>query len=81
MVMRNVLSPAAARPGPPVALLRLGRGLALAGVVAPLLLIGGMKFTAVEIAALKPLISGAPVRGSTRISYPSACSFSARKAR
>ena len=44
----------------PVSLLRLGRGLALAGVVAPLLLIGGMKFTAVEIAALQPLISGTP---------------------
>lgn len=38
----------------------LGRALALTGVVLPLLLIGGMKFTAVEIAALKPLISGAP---------------------
>ena len=39
---------------------RLGRALALAGVVLPLLLIGGMKFTQVEINALKPLISGTP---------------------
>jgi uncharacterized membrane protein YkgB len=39
---------------------RLGRGLALAGVVLPLLLIGGMKFTAYEINALKPLIEGTP---------------------
>ena len=33
---------------------------ALAGVILPLLMIGGMKFTAVEIAALKPLIGGTP---------------------
>jgi uncharacterized membrane protein YkgB len=38
----------------------LGRFLALAGVVLPLLLIGGMKFTEVEIKALKPLIGGTP---------------------
>jgi uncharacterized membrane protein YkgB len=39
---------------------QVGRILALAGVVLPLLLIGGMKFTQVEINALKPLISGTP---------------------
>lgn len=39
---------------------RTGRIIALAGVVLPLLLIGGMKFTAVEIEALKPLISMTP---------------------
>jgi reactive chlorine resistance protein C len=38
----------------------LGRITAFAGVVLPLLLIGGMKFTAVEIEALKPLISQTP---------------------
>jgi reactive chlorine resistance protein C len=41
-------------------ILLTGRILALAGVVLPLLLIGGMKFTQVEIDALKPLISGTP---------------------
>ena len=35
---------------------RTGRGLALAGVVLPLLLIGGLKFTQVEAEGLKPLI-------------------------
>jgi reactive chlorine resistance protein C len=39
---------------------RLGRGIALAGVVLPLLMIGGLKFTAVEIEGLKPLIGGTP---------------------
>lgn len=39
---------------------RLGRGIALAGVVLPLLLIGGLKFTVVEIEGLKPLIGGTP---------------------
>lgn len=39
---------------------RSGRAIAFAGIVLPLLLIGGMKFTAVEIEALKPLIGGAP---------------------
>lgn len=39
---------------------RLGRALALIGVVLPLLLIGGMKFTTYEINALKPLIEGTP---------------------
>jgi uncharacterized membrane protein YkgB len=39
---------------------RAGRSIALIGAVLPLLLIGGLKFTAVEIEALKPLISGTP---------------------
>jgi uncharacterized membrane protein YkgB len=39
---------------------RVGRCIAMIGVVLPLLLIGGLKFTAVEIEALKPLISGTP---------------------
>jgi uncharacterized membrane protein YkgB len=38
----------------------VGRGLALAGVVLPLLLIGILKFTQFEVEALKPLISGTP---------------------
>ncbi len=37
-----------------------GRLLALAGVVLPLLLIGGLKFTQFEVEALKPLIGGTP---------------------
>lgn len=37
-----------------------GRTVALAGVVLPLFLIGILKFTAVEIEVLKPLISGTP---------------------
>ena len=39
---------------------RVGRAVALTGVIAPLLLIGGMKFTQVEIEGLKPLIGGTP---------------------
>ena len=39
---------------------RAGRAVALAGVVLPLLLIGILKFTQVEIDALKPLITGTP---------------------
>jgi uncharacterized membrane protein YkgB len=39
---------------------KAGRIIALAGVILPLLLIGGMKFTQVEIEALKPLIGGTP---------------------
>jgi reactive chlorine resistance protein C len=39
---------------------KIGRGVALAGLVLPLLLIGGLKFTQFEIDALEPLISGAP---------------------
>jgi reactive chlorine resistance protein C len=42
------------------AIVNAGRIVALAGVILPLLMIGGMKFTAVEIAALKPLIGGTP---------------------
>jgi reactive chlorine resistance protein C len=41
-------------------LLRLGWGVAIAGVVLPLLLIGALKFTAYEVEALKPLISATP---------------------
>lgn len=41
-------------------IVRAGRIIAFAGVVLPLLLIGGIKFTAVEIEALKPLISLTP---------------------
>jgi uncharacterized membrane protein YkgB len=39
---------------------RVGRALALAGVVLPLILIGGMKFTAVEAEGIRPLVSGTP---------------------
>lgn len=39
---------------------RVGRAVALVGVIAPLLLIGGMKFTQVEIEGLRPLIGGTP---------------------
>jgi reactive chlorine resistance protein C len=39
---------------------RAGRLLALTGVVLPLLLIGGLKFTALEVQALKPIITGTP---------------------
>jgi uncharacterized membrane protein YkgB len=41
-------------------LARAGRAVALAGVVLPLLLIGVLKFTAVEVEALKPLIGNTP---------------------
>lgn len=37
-----------------------GRAVALAGVVLPLLLIGLLKFTQIEVDALKPLIGGTP---------------------
>lgn len=40
--------------------LTVARGISLAGVVLPLLLIGVLKFTQVEIDALKPLINGTP---------------------
>jgi reactive chlorine resistance protein C len=50
--------PLAQRAG--AAIGKTGRVLALAGVILPLLMIGGMKFTAVEIEALKPLIGGTP---------------------
>jgi reactive chlorine resistance protein C len=49
-----------AKPGAGGLFRRLGRALALIGVVLPLLLIGGMKFTTYEINALKPLIEGTP---------------------
>ncbi|MGH8175477.1 MAG: YkgB family protein [Steroidobacter sp.] len=39
---------------------RAGRAIALIGAVLPLLMIGGMKFTQVEIDGLEPLISGTP---------------------
>jgi hypothetical protein len=39
---------------------KAGRIVALTGVILPLLMIGGMKFTAVEIEALRPLIGGTP---------------------
>jgi len=37
-----------------------GRGIALIGVVLPLLLIGVLKFTPTEVEALKPIINGTP---------------------
>lgn len=40
--------------------LAAGRGIAFAGVVLPLVLIGALKFTAIEVEALKPLISNTP---------------------
>jgi reactive chlorine resistance protein C len=39
---------------------RAGRLVALLGVVLPLLLIGGLKFTQLEVEALRPLIGGTP---------------------
>jgi Protein of unknown function, DUF417 len=39
---------------------RTGRGIALTGMVLPLLLIGVSKFAAVEVEALKPVVGGAP---------------------
>lgn len=39
---------------------RIGGFVALIGVILPLLLIGGLKFTAPEVEALKPVISGTP---------------------
>ena len=39
---------------------RVGRAVALTGVVLPLLLIGGLKFTQFEVEALKPLIGSTP---------------------
>lgn len=40
--------------------LRLGRGIAFAGVFLTLLMIGALKFTQIEVEALKPLISNTP---------------------
>jgi uncharacterized membrane protein YkgB len=45
---------------PHTVLTRSGRAVALAGVVLPLLLIGGLKFTRPEVEALQPLIDGTP---------------------
>lgn len=39
---------------------KVGKAVVLAGVVLPLALIGVLKFTQIEIEALKPLISGTP---------------------
>lgn len=44
----------------PKHLMFAGRSLALAGVILPLFLIGILKFTQIEIDALKPLIGGTP---------------------
>lgn len=41
-------------------IVRVGRGVAFMGVLLPLLLIGGLKFTQGEIEALRPLISMTP---------------------
>ncbi|MFK3771983.1 YkgB family protein [Pseudomonas sp. NPDC089406] len=41
-------------------LLRLGRAIALAGVILPMLLIGLLKFTDIEVQALQPLIGNTP---------------------
>ena len=38
----------------------LGRAIALAGVILPLFLIGILKFTAIEVEVLKPLVNGTP---------------------
>lgn len=43
-----------------ITITRAGRALALAGVVLPLLIIGGMKFTTVEAEGIRPLVSGTP---------------------
>lgn len=48
------------RPARRTALERAGRGIALAGVCLPLLLVGHSKFAPFEIEALKPLIGGTP---------------------
>lgn len=40
--------------------LTAGRMIALLGVILPLLLIGGLKFTQIEIEMLKPLVNGTP---------------------
>jgi reactive chlorine resistance protein C len=56
---RSILPASSARDAA-ATLVRTGQFIALVGVVLPLLLIGGLKFTAVEIQALKPLIGGTP---------------------
>jgi uncharacterized membrane protein YkgB len=50
----------ASRDGVAGTIQRVGRALALAGVVLPLLLIGGLKFTQFEVEALKPMIGSTP---------------------
>jgi uncharacterized membrane protein YkgB len=45
---------------PAATVTKIGRGVALAGVVLPLLLIGVLKYTQVEVDALKPLITNTP---------------------
>jgi reactive chlorine resistance protein C len=42
------------------AIQRAAYAIALVGIVLPLLMIGGLKFTQLEVDALKPLISGTP---------------------
>jgi uncharacterized membrane protein YkgB len=39
---------------------RVGRVIALVGIIAPLLFIGGLKFTQAEIEGLRPIIGGTP---------------------
>jgi uncharacterized membrane protein YkgB len=62
MVGENATATLGGRSGHPLAtsVQRAGRGVALAGVVLPLLLIGGLKFTRFEMEAIKPLIGGTP---------------------
>ncbi|NDV88956.1 DUF417 family protein [Aurantimonas aggregata] len=47
-------------PDPIATLTNAGRVIALAGVVLPLLMIGALKFTQIEVEALKPIIGGTP---------------------
>jgi reactive chlorine resistance protein C len=58
--MSTVSSDSRSQPDFGSLVLRVGRAIALLGLILPLLLIGGMKFTQVEIEGLKPLISGTP---------------------
>ncbi len=51
---------ASARVVPAERLMDAGRAVALAGVVLPLAMIGILKFTPIEVDALKPLIGGTP---------------------
>lgn len=48
------------RIAPASRIVATGQTVAIIGVILPLLLIGILKFTAVEVEALKPLISGTP---------------------
>jgi uncharacterized membrane protein YkgB len=56
----SVPTPTARRASVASTIQQVGRAVALTGVVLPLLLIGGLKFTQFEVEALKPLIGGAP---------------------